>query len=64
MRLMTYLAVVPYRNPLLNAKSMTALDVRRGRATFVLGTGYLRSEFAALASTSTSATSSSTRRSR
>jgi probable F420-dependent oxidoreductase len=48
-RLMTYLAVVPYRNPLLLAKSMTAVDVlSAGRATFVLGTGYLRSEFTAL----------------
>lgn len=48
-RLMTYLAVVPYRNPLLLAKSMTSVDVLSGgRATFVLGTGYLRSEFAAL----------------
>jgi probable F420-dependent oxidoreductase len=48
-RLMTYLAVLPYRNPLLQAKSMTSVDVlSRGRATFVLGTGYLRSEFAAL----------------
>jgi probable F420-dependent oxidoreductase len=48
-RLMTYLAVVPYRNPLLQAKSMTTVDVlSAGRATFVVGTGYLRSEFAAL----------------
>lgn len=48
-RLMTHLAVVPYRNPLLQARSMMTLDVlSRGRATFVLGTGYLRSEFAAL----------------
>ena len=48
-RLMTYLAVVPYRNPLLLAKSMTSVDVLSGgRATFVLGAGYLRSEFAAL----------------
>lgn len=46
---MTYLAVVPYRNPFLTAKSMTALDVvSGGRTIFVLGTGYLRSEFAAL----------------
>ena len=46
---MAYLTVVPYRNPLLQAKSMTSLDVlSAGRATFVLGTGYLRSEFAAL----------------
>ncbi len=48
-RLMTYLTVVPYRNPLLTAKSMTSVDVLSGgRATFVLGTGYLRSEFGAL----------------
>ncbi len=48
-RLMTWLAVVPYRNPLLMTKSMTAVDVvSGGRATFVLGTGYLRSEFLAL----------------
>ena len=46
---MTHLAVVPYRNPLLQAKSMTTVDVLSGgRATFILGTGYLRSEFAAL----------------
>lgn len=49
MRLMTYLTVVPYRNPFLLAKLMTTLDVvSGGRATFTLGTGYLRSEFAAL----------------
>jgi probable F420-dependent oxidoreductase len=49
LRVMTWLTVVPYRNPLLTAKSMTALDVvSGGRATFVLGTGYLRSEFLAL----------------
>lgn len=49
LRLMTALTVVPYRNPLLLAKSMTAVDVLSGgRATFVLGTGYLRSEFLAL----------------
>jgi probable F420-dependent oxidoreductase len=48
-RLVTHLIVVPYRNPLLLAKSMTSLDVvSGGRATYVLGTGYLRSEFAAL----------------
>ncbi len=48
-RLMVALVVVPYRNPFLTAKSMTAVDVLSGgRATFVLGTGYLRSEFAAL----------------
>src|SRR5215470_8458848 len=48
-RVMTHLTVVPYRNPLLTAKSMTAVDVLSGgRATFALGTGYLRSEFSAL----------------
>ncbi|GAB3761010.1 putative F420-dependent oxidoreductase [Nocardioides ginsengisegetis] len=48
-RLMTYLTVVPYRNPFLLAKAMTTVDVvSGGRATFTLGTGYLRSEFAAL----------------
>jgi probable F420-dependent oxidoreductase len=47
--LMTYLVVVPYRNPLLQAKSMSSLDVlSAGRAIFVVGVGYLRSEFAAL----------------
>lgn len=48
-RLMTYLTVVPYRNPFVLAKAMTTLDVvSAGRATFTLGTGYLRSEFLAL----------------
>ncbi len=47
--LMTNLTVVPYRNPLLMARSMTSLDVLAGgRTIFTLGTGYLRSEFAAL----------------
>lgn len=49
LRLMTHLTVVPYRNPFLTAKSMAAVDVlSRGRTIFVLGTGYLRSEFSAL----------------
>ena len=48
-RLLTGLTVVPYRNPFLTAKAMTAVDVlSAGRTTYVLGTGYLRSEFAAL----------------
>jgi probable F420-dependent oxidoreductase len=48
-RLMTHLAVVPYRNPLLQAKSMASVDILSGgRTTFVLGAGYLRSEFSAL----------------
>ena len=50
-RLMTFSAVAGYRNPLLLAKSMTSLDVlSAGRATFVLGTGYMRAEFVALGS--------------
>ena len=48
-RLMTYLAVLPYRNPLLLAKSIATVDrLSAGRFTLVAGTGYLRSEFAAL----------------
>jgi probable F420-dependent oxidoreductase len=48
-RLMTRLVVVPYRNPLLQARSMMTVDVLSGgRTTFVMGAGYLRSEFSAL----------------
>jgi probable F420-dependent oxidoreductase len=48
-RLMTYLAVLPYRNPLLLAKSVATVDrLSGGRFTMVAGTGYLRSEFSAL----------------
>ena len=48
-RLMTYLAVLPYRNPLLLAKSVATVDrLSGGRFTMVAGTGYLRSEFGAL----------------
>src|SRR5260221_14072732 len=48
-RVMTHLVVAPYRNPFVSARSMASLDrLSGGRATFVLGTGYLRSEFAAL----------------
>lgn len=47
--LMTYLAVLPYRNPLLLARSVATVDrLSGGRFTMVAGTGYLRSEFAAL----------------
>jgi probable F420-dependent oxidoreductase len=49
LRLMTWLTVLPYRNPFITAKSMTTLDLLSGgRTTFVVGTGYLRSEFNAL----------------
>jgi probable F420-dependent oxidoreductase len=48
-RLMTYLLILPYRNPLLAAKSAATVDVlSNGRLTLGVGTGYLRSEFAAL----------------
>ena len=48
-RLMTYLLVVPYRNPLLAAKALATVDVLSGgRATAVVGSGYLKSEFRAL----------------
>jgi probable F420-dependent oxidoreductase len=47
--LMTYLAVLPYRNPMLLAKSVATVDrLSGGRFVLVVGTGYLRSEFAAL----------------
>jgi probable F420-dependent oxidoreductase len=49
LRLMTWLTVLPYRSPFITAKSMTTLDLLSGgRTTFVVGTGYLRSEFNAL----------------
>jgi probable F420-dependent oxidoreductase len=48
-KLMTYLLVLPYRNPLLSAKALTTLDVLSdGRVIAGVGTGYLRSEFRAL----------------
>jgi probable F420-dependent oxidoreductase len=49
LRLMTYLLVLPYRNPFLAAKALSTVDVLSGgRLTVVAGTGYLRSEFLAL----------------
>jgi probable F420-dependent oxidoreductase len=49
LRLMTFLLVAPYRNPLLIAKSAATVDVlSKGRLVLALGAGYLRSEFAAL----------------
>lgn len=48
-RLMTNLLVLPYRNPLLTAKTMATVDtLSGGRLIAVTGSGYLRSEFAAL----------------
>ncbi|MCU1398322.1 MAG: putative Alkanesulfonate monooxygenase (FMNH2-dependent aliphatic sulfonate monooxygenase 1) [Acidimicrobiales bacterium] len=49
LRLLTYLAVVPYRNPLLLAKAATTVDrMSNGRFTLGVGTGYLKAEFFAL----------------
>jgi len=47
--LLTYLAVVPYRNPLLLAKSAATVDMlSKGRFILGVGTGYLKTEFFAL----------------
>lgn len=47
--IMPYLMVLPYRNPLLAAKSLVSLDVLSGgRLVVGAGGGYLRSEFGAL----------------
>lgn len=48
-RLMTYLMVIPYRNPFVAAKALATVDrLSDGRLTVVAGTGYLAEEFAAL----------------
>ncbi|MDT7550070.1 MAG: hypothetical protein QOJ55_1206 [Solirubrobacteraceae bacterium] len=48
-RLMTYLLVLPYRNPFLTAKAVATVDLLSGgRATVVAGAGYLKSEYRAL----------------
>jgi probable F420-dependent oxidoreductase len=49
MRLLTYLAVVPYRNPFLLAKATATVDkLSGGRMVLGVGTGYLKAEFRAL----------------
>jgi len=49
LRLLTYLVVLPYRNPFLLAKSIASLDaLSRGRVELGVGTGYQRGEFRAL----------------
>ncbi|MER5183175.1 LLM class F420-dependent oxidoreductase [Streptomyces sp. NPDC002896] len=49
LRLLTYLAVSPYRNPFLLAKAAATLDKLSGGRLFLgLGTGYQKSEFHAL----------------
>ena len=64
-QLLTHLSVAPYRNPFLFAKTAATLDrCSKGRFILGLGTGYHKTEFfASAASTSTSATRCSTRRS-
>ncbi|MEZ4331571.1 MAG: LLM class F420-dependent oxidoreductase [Myxococcota bacterium] len=48
-RLLTYLAVLPYRNPFLVAKAATTVDrLSNGRFILGVGTGYLKAEYAAL----------------
>jgi probable F420-dependent oxidoreductase len=48
-KLLTYLAVMPYRNPLLLAKAAATVDmVSKGRFILGVGTGYLKTEFFAL----------------
>ena len=47
--LLTYLAVLPYRNPLLLAKAAATVDlISGGRFVLGVGTGYLKTEFYAL----------------
>ncbi|WP_222844288.1 LLM class F420-dependent oxidoreductase [Aldersonia kunmingensis] len=49
LRLLTYLAVAPYRNPFLLAKAAATLDkLSGGRVILGLGAGYLKTEFYAL----------------
>ena len=48
-KLMTYLLVLPYRNPLITAKMIATVDLlSQGRLVVGAGGGYLRSEFFAL----------------
>jgi probable F420-dependent oxidoreductase len=48
-RLMTYLLVMPYRNPLITAKMIATVDLlSNGRLIVGAGGGYLKSEFFAL----------------
>src|SRR5690606_5897594 len=49
LRLLTYLAVVPYRNPFLLAKASATLDrMSGGRFVLGVGSGYHKTEFFAL----------------
>ena len=49
LKVFTYLAVLPYRNPFLTAKAVASLDVLSGgRVILGVGAGYLEAEFNAL----------------
>lgn len=49
LKLLTFLTVIPYRNPALLAKAAATVDrVSNGRFVLGAGTGYLKSEFFAL----------------
>ena len=49
MKLLTYVSVMPYRNPLLLAKTAATVDkLSDGRFILGVGTGYLKGEFRAL----------------
>src|SRR4051794_10385462 len=49
LRVQTHILVLPYRNPLLTAKSVLSLDVlSNGRVVLGVAPGYLKPEFAAL----------------
>jgi probable F420-dependent oxidoreductase len=49
LKLVTYLAILPYRNPFALAKTVTSVDVMTGgRLILGAGTGYLKGEFDAL----------------
>jgi probable F420-dependent oxidoreductase len=49
LQLLTFLVVLPYRNPFLTAKAAATLDVvSGGRLLLGVGAGYMREEFAAL----------------
>src|SRR3954447_4672358 len=49
LRVQTHILVLPYRNPLLTAKSVLSLDVlSNGRVILGVAPGYLKPEFAAL----------------
>ena len=49
LKLLSYLAVLPYRNPLMLAKTSATLDrISHGRFILGAGAGYLKGEFKAL----------------